>query len=249
VTSLDDDGSTAKNSPPDDVRLSAPADPWLTEAPTSAINDTPTVPDLTTAPQAPPPDPAPFPDWYRPHHGRGRRRLVVTGLAVGAVFVAGMLALDPFGSDDDGRDTTGPAPSPSTTTTTAAGARPAANPPATTASAAVSTSVAPAASTVAAPAAGAPQVVYEVTASGSKNTGSVAYTDQDGDIIRRNGIPLPWRTTFALDGQRKPLVLDVQRKGGGDTGPVTCTITVGGKLLSTTTAEGRYAAALCSGSG
>jgi hypothetical protein len=34
-------------------------------------------------------------------------------------------------------------------------------------------------------------VLYEVTASGSRNTGSVSYTDQDGETIRRNGIPLP----------------------------------------------------------
>jgi hypothetical protein len=88
-----------------------------------------------------------------------------------------------------------------------------------------------------------------VTASGKRNVGSVSYTDQDGEIIRLNGIPLPWRITFAVDGQRKPLVLIAQRKGGGDAGPVTCTITVDGKLLSSTTADGRYAAPQCSGSG
>jgi hypothetical protein len=91
-------------------------------------------------------------------------------------------------------------------------------------------------------------VVYEVTASGSDNTGSVSYTDQDGDIIRRNGIKLPWRVAFRLGGQRKPpLVLISQRQGGGDAGPVTCSITLGGKVLSSTTAEGRYAAPQCSG--
>lgn len=74
-------------------------------------------------------------------------------------------------------------------------------------------------------------------ASGSRNTGSVSFTDQDGDIIRRNGIPLPWRLTFPVGAQRKPLV------------PVTCTITVNGRLLASTTANGRYAATPCSGSG
>jgi hypothetical protein len=99
----------------------------------------------------------------------------------------------------------------------------------------------------AAPGTGGPVVIYEVTASGSRNTGSVSYTDQDGDIIRRNGIPLPWRVTFSLGGRKPPLVLISQRKGGGDAGPVTCTITLDGKLLSSTTAEGRYASAQCSG--
>jgi hypothetical protein len=49
--------------------------------------------------------------------------------------------------------------------------------------------------------------------------------------------------------QRKPLVFIAQRKGGGDAGPVTCTITVDGKLLASTTADGQYAAPECSGSG
>jgi hypothetical protein len=77
----------------------------------------------------------------------------------------------------------------------------------------------------------------------------VSYTDQDGEIIRRNGIPLPWRTTFPVGAQRKPHVQIAQPKGGGDAGPVTCTITVNGKLLASTTATGKYAASQCSGSG
>ncbi len=171
-------------------------------------------------------------------------------LVVCAVFAAGMIALDPFGSDDGDGKAIGPAPITATTTASTTTARPAANLPAT--SAAASTSTSAAASTAgstaaAAPAAGDPQVVYEVTARGSKNTGSVTYTDQDGDFVRLNGIPLPWRTTFPGDGQPLNLVLDAQRMGGGDNGPVTCTITVGGKVLSTTTSEGRNAAVLCGG--
>jgi hypothetical protein len=99
------------------------------------------------------------------------------------------------------------------------------------------------------PAPAAPlRVTYEVTASGSDNTGSVSYTDQDGDIIRRGGIPLPWRITFTAE-DRPPLVLHAQRKDGGDAGPVTCTITVDGKVLASSTEKGKYAAPQCSGSG
>jgi hypothetical protein len=278
VTSLDDDGSTRRDPqageaasrqaglPHDDdgVRLSAPADPWLTEAPTSAISDATTLRDFNAAPDAAPPtattpspglpptattplpdfppagagpEPVKWADGIRHHDGR-RRRLVVAVLAACAVFVAGLLAVDQFGSGND-PESTSPAPSTATTSPTAAVVRPAADrpkSPAATTSKPMTTS------------ATAPEVVYEVTASGSKNTGSVSYTDEDGDIIRRNGIPLPWRVTFPLDGQRKPLVLDAQRTSGGDNGPVTCTITVNGKVLASTTADGRYAATLCSGS-
>jgi hypothetical protein len=73
--------------------------------------------------------------------------------------------------------------------------------------------------------------------------------DQDGEIIRLHGIALPWRLTFTVGAQREPLVLNAQRKGGGDAGPVTCTITVNGKLRSSTTAHGKYASAQCHGSG
>ncbi|MFC4065911.1 MmpS family transport accessory protein [Actinoplanes subglobosus] len=296
MTSLDDDGSTH-----DAARQSAPADPWLTEAPTSAISDAATLRDLTGDPSAPPlaattpfpgtepastaPFPAaapaassPFPDatpaasspfpgaapaasspfpgaapigWpdksrtYHPRSRRQRRRLVIAVLAVGAVFIAGLIALDPFGSDNEPN-----AKGPARVTSPTAG-RPA-SPPATTTQA-TSAQAAPAAApttsaTSAAAAPVVPMVVYEVTASGSGNTGNIAYTDEDGDIIRRNGIPLPWRTTFGVGERRKPLVLDAQRKGGGDNGPVTCTITVGGKVVATTTADGKYASALCSGS-
>ncbi|MFD1366543.1 MmpS family transport accessory protein [Actinoplanes sichuanensis] len=230
MTSLDDDGSTQ-----DEVRRTAPADPWMTEAPTTAINaEAPTSATNDT------PDPtatAPYPDWYQaPDPDRRRRRRLVTVLAVIAVLAAAPLAIDQFGSDDNG-DTAGPRPTNSTTpatekttANTPTAVRPAANPPATTGNSP------------------APQVVYEITASGTENTGSIAYTDQDGQTIRRHGIPLPWRTTFPVGSSRKPLILDAQRKGGGDAGPLTCTITVDGKLIASTTADGRYASALCSGS-
>jgi hypothetical protein len=228
VTSLDG-GRPADEDP---VRLSPPADPWLTEAQTSPLGDAASFPSYG---EVPPPDSVPFaaatpvgiPPPDRPRPRRRTQQVVIVVFAVCALFVGGMLANDRLGDDDDvqGSAPTG-APTPSA-------GRPGS-------SAAV---VAP----VTSAAVRAPEVVYEVTASGSGNTGSVAYTDQDGDIIRRNGIPLPWRTTFPAGTQRKPLVIDAQRKGGGDAGPVTCTITVGGKVLAVTTNKGRYAAALCSG--
>jgi hypothetical protein len=183
-------------------------------------------------------------------------------LAACALFVAGMLAIDRFGSGGDG-DPLGLDPSTGATavpTPTGIGQerQPTAGPP----SANVTTGRQPGEASVSRPDSSAdaaapgtsanadsPEVVYEVTASGSRNTGSVSYTDQDGEIIRRNGIPLPWRITFPVGAQRRPLVLIAQRKGGGDAGPVTCTITVDGKLLDSTTANGAYAAPECSGSG
>jgi hypothetical protein len=212
-------------------------------------------------------DPVPFGDPPSPRRGRRAIRWAVAVLAAAALFIAGMLAIDQFGSGADGNHD-GLGPGPSTGAGDATSALTTAPTGSTTVAPAGGISVAPAGGPTAGPAgdpsaapaggppsasrpadsAGGPLVIYEVTASGSDNTGSVSYTDQDGDIIRRDGIKLPWRVAFRLGGQRKPpLVLISQRKGGGDAGPVTCSITLGGKVLSSTTAEGRYAAPQCSG--
>lgn len=103
---------------------------------------------------------------------------------------------------------------------------------------------APAPAVPASPAVATRTVVYAVTA-GIGDIGSVQYTDQDGDVISRGGIDLPWRVTFHVTGDRHALVLIAQRKRGGD-GPVTCSITVDGKVLSRTTETGRYGAPECS---
>jgi len=105
------------------------------------------------------------------------------------------------------------------------------------------TLAAPAPTVSASPAQAARTVVYVVTG-GVGDIGSVQYTDQDGDIIRRGGIDLPWRVTFHVTGDRHAFVLIAQRRQGG-TGPVTCSITVDGKVLSTATYTGRYAAPEC----
>lgn len=100
----------------------------------------------------------------------------------------------------------------------------------------------------AAPATGELVVVYEITLSGSRNIGNVTYRDEDRDTIRLRGIRLPWRLSFTPGEGQHLLLVHAQRKGGGDAGPVTCTITVNGKVLSSTTQTGRYAAPNCSAS-
>lgn len=270
----------ASDAVPDDhdpVRLAPPADPWLVEAPTSVLGDAPTlresgpaagrVPLADTAPfddPVPFDDPSPFDDPV-PFDGpspRGRRarrttRWLLAVLTVGALFVAGILAMDQFGSG--GGDALTPGPSTGAgrgtvpgATRTAAGQEPTStSAPSAGSAGEPATDPAggqPSAATSDRPdsSAAGPVVVYEVTASGSGNTGSVSYTDQIGDTIRLSGIALPWRITFPVDAQHRPLVLISQRKDGGDAGPVTCTITVNGKVLSSTTAKGRYAAPQCS---
>ncbi|MEU8233787.1 MmpS family transport accessory protein [Actinoplanes sp. NPDC048967] len=240
----------------DSVRHTPPADPWLTEAPTSAIGGAAAEPGA--ARPVPLADTARFddavpPDWVatpRPEQRRGRRatRWIVAVLAACALFIAGMLAIDQFGGGSgDDNDAQGPSPS------VDAGAKAVAAAPTRRAATTAPAGSAPAGEKPIVAVSGGPSssggqvVVYEVTASGSRNIGSVDYTDQDGDIIRLSGIALPWRVTFEVTGQKKPLVLISQRKGGGDAGPVTCTITLDGKLLSSTTADGRYAAPQCSG--
>jgi hypothetical protein len=237
VTGLDGDGSTHSNAaagrPAGDEseNLAAPADPWLTEAPTSAIGDPATMRDFSVPP---PPDTMPYTHPVfavkSERRRRGRARPVLIATLIGcALLLALPLIIDRFQPDDD--DTQRSTPAVITTEETSAPAQGRAEVQAPTTSPSQAAPV--------------PQVVYEVTASGSGNTGSVSYTDEDGEIIRRNGIPLPWRTTFPAGTQRHPLVLEAQRKGGGDGGPVTCTITMGGKEVARTTAEGRYAYALC----
>jgi hypothetical protein len=89
------------------------------------------------------------------------------------------------------------------------------------------------------------EVVYLVTSSGRGDLARVEYTDQDRDIIRKGEVSLPWRLTFEFVGDKPPLVLLAQRKEGG-TGAMTCSITVGGKELTTAVQRGRYAAPQCS---
>lgn len=274
-------GGGTPDGPPDDrdpVRSSPPADPWLTEAPTSALGDATPVPgpdpasaqvpladtarfdDATPVPaRVPPVDtagfggaaPAGWAGMPPPQRRRGRRvaRWIVAILAACALFIGGMLAVDLFGDGSDG-DSGARAPGPSTGANhppvpaiTRTGQQ-----PRSTSGPTGAASSGPTGAASAGPQTGGPVVVYRVTASGSHNTGSVSYTNEDGDIIRLSGIALPWRTTFTVGTRPKPpLVLITQRIGGGDNGPVTCTITLDGKLLSSTTAEGRYAAPQCSG--
>jgi hypothetical protein len=264
------------DSPPDQdpVRLTPPVDPWLAEAPTSVAGEDRTLRDVGgAAGEAPPADTAPYTAPYTepaafhsepayderssgwpgaPRRRRGRHsiRWILAVLVAAALFVAGMLAIQPFGFGDGG-DALGSDPLTAATGASTPTGVEQQRPPAADATTAGQPGAGPVDDSTgpAAPAtsdnAGSPEVVYEVTASGKRNTGRVEYTDQDGDIIRLSGIPLPWRTSFPVDGDGHPLVLIAQRKGGGDSGPVTCTITVGGKVLSSTTATGRYAAPQC----
>ena len=90
-------------------------------------------------------------------------------------------------------------------------------------------------------------VIYEVTASGSANFGDVTYADESDQLVVRGGIPLPWRIEFDTTLAQRSFVINAQRRSGGDNGPVTCRITVDGKVLDETTATGEYAAPECVG--
>ncbi|GIE34014.1 hypothetical protein Ait01nite_070590 [Actinoplanes italicus] len=236
MTGLDGDGSTHSNAaagrPAGDESeiLAAPADPWLTEASTSPIGDPATMRDFSVPP---PPDTMPYTHPVfavkSERRRRGKARPVLIATLIGcALLLALPLIIDRFRADDDTQRSTPTVIITEETTEETSAPAPSPAPSPASSSAAPTTTV-----------------VYEVTASGSGNTGSISYTDEDGEIIRRNGIPLPWRTTFPVGTQRHPLVLEAQRKSGGDNGPVTCTITVDGKEVTRTTAAGRYAYALC----
>ena len=208
-----------------------PADPWLDSAPTSPL-------DLAF--------PAPATRYDEEVPRRSRRGWWVVAVVAVAACVAGV-ALYPFGDNSPNRGA--PQLTPSTGGPNAGGPNaggPNAGGPSGGAPAVVA--AAPGSRTQsAAPPPPGELVVYEVTSNGAKDVGGVQYTDTDGEIIRLNGVPLPWRTTFRVTGDRHPLVLIAQRKQGATTGAVTCRITFDGKLLSRTTQTGRFAAPECSG--
>jgi hypothetical protein len=219
VTSLDD-GST------DRARLTTPSDPWLGESPTPAFIPLSPASGNSALVVGPVPDDPPVaaivpedpPGEPLPYRPGGRPRSRAA-LLVLIALAAGALIIAGWLTAGHGTTT---ARTPST------GAEHPAD---------VAQAPAPVVTH---------DIVYEVTAGGHGDQGSVSYVDADGDIIRRSGIPLPWRTTFRRDG-KAPLVLDAQRTLGGDGGPVSCTITVDGKVVATTTARGKYAAPECSG--
>jgi hypothetical protein len=95
------------------------------------------------------------------------------------------------------------------------------------------------------PAGGGTVVLYEVEASGRGNVGTVEYLDKDNELIRRSGIPLPWRLQFTTSHPNFTPMVITQRTGGGDGGPVTCRVTVNGKVTDETTTPGKYAAPMC----
>jgi hypothetical protein len=88
-------------------------------------------------------------------------------------------------------------------------------------------------------------VIYDVEASGTGNIGRVEYYDQDNEIIRKAGIALPWRLEFTTNHPNFQPYVRTQRTGGGDNGPVTCRVTVNGKVTDETTLRGQYAAPMC----
>ena len=55
---------------------------------------------------------------------------------------------------------------------------------------------------------------------------------------------LPWRVTFTVRGTPRPFVLIAQRKEGA-AGPVSCSITFDGQVLSTSIQTGKYASPQC----
>ena len=205
-----------------------PVDPWLDSAPTLPL-------DLSF------PAPATRYDEEVPRRSRRGWWVVAVLAVVAVVAVVAGVALYPFGNNSP--DRAGPRPTPGTGGPNSSG--PNSGGPRADATAVVAPAPGIRTQSAAAPPPGE-LVVYEVTSNGAKDVGGVQYTDTDGEIIRLNGISLPWRTTFRVTGDRHPLVLIAQRKQGA-TGAVTCRITFDGKLLSRTTQTGRFAAPECSG--
>ena len=224
VTNIDQDGGN------DDRRAIPPADPWLETSPTSPIDHVGAHPRTVVDPV--PPFHATYVDDAPPR--RGWRGWWFAAAAVALLGCLGGILLNPF--DDDGApDQAGPTPRPASSSPAAASAT----------SAQPGLRVNGQVPKKSEPRPAADEVVYLVTSSGKGDVASVAFTDQDRDIIRKGEVSLPWRHTFRTVGGKPPLVVIAQRKKGG-TGPVTCSISLGGKVLATAVQRGRYASPQCS---
>ncbi|WP_127503290.1 hypothetical protein [Actinoplanes solisilvae] len=219
MTKFDQDGGN------DDRRATPPADPWLETAPTSPIGQdgSYTVADL----QGPV-----FED--RAPRRRDRRGWWVAVAVLALLGCVGGLLLKPFG-DNDPPGRAGPTPQPTDSS-------PAPAPAVAPVSASARVAARPSASGEPA----ANEVVYLVSSTSKGDKARVSFTDEDRDIIRKGEVSLPWRHTFILTGDKPPLVVISQRKSGG-TGEVTCSISLGGKVLSTAVQRGRYASPQCAG--
>jgi len=224
VTNVDQDGGN------DDRRAMPPADPWLGMAPTSPIDHVSADPRTSV-------DPAPaFDDAYLDHTPprRGRRGWWFAAAAVALLGCLGGILLNPFG-DNNAPNQTGPTPQLTPSATISAKPQPRVNGQAPRKSETQAAVAEPAAD----------EVVYLVFSSGKGDVASIQFTDQDRDIIRKGEVSLPWRHSFRTIGDKPPLVVIAQRKRGA-TGPVTCSISLGGKILTTAVQRGRYASPQCS---
>lgn len=89
-----------------------------------------------------------------------------------------------------------------------------------------------------------PQVTYEVE--GSADTVDVTIETPSG-TSQESGQALPW-TSSAYDGTEFQLgFLYVSAQNQGDTGTVTCRITVGDEVVAENTSTGEYSIAQCQG--
>lgn len=213
----------------DDRRNTPPADPWMESAPTSPIE--------------PRPEPRPYGETLiepQPYGdtpveqppGRGRRRgwwFALAGLAL--LGCVGGLLLNPFDDDETPRKA---APTPTVTNEKTSD-----NNSENSSDKATGSEASPRTTN-------ADEVVYLITSTGEGDLARVEYLDKNRDIIRTGEVKLPWRHTFRITGDKPPLVLLAQRKQGG-TGEVTCSISLGGKELSSAVQRGRYAAPQCAG--
>lgn len=88
---------------------------------------------------------------------------------------------------------------------------------------------------------GSSEVKYEITggAASSVTYGTAAGISQEADV------KLPWSKTVTDDGLLTIATLDAQNAGSG---PVSCKITIDGKVIAEQTSSGQFAVVSCFGS-
>ena len=86
-------------------------------------------------------------------------------------------------------------------------------------------------------------VTYKI--SGTARGASLTYTNASGGIEQQEAVALPWQQSFSA---RRGQFVSISAQNAGRSGSITCEILLDGVSVKTSTSEGAYRIASCSGS-
>ncbi|GAA0644408.1 hypothetical protein GCM10010174_79260 [Kutzneria viridogrisea] len=87
-------------------------------------------------------------------------------------------------------------------------------------------------------------VVYEVTGTATGASTITYNSDGETSIQQETGATVPWKHELDVPSTQRLTILQVSAQNAGG-GTITCTISVGGRVVKTGTSTGQYAIASC----